>query len=59
MSTFLLRCGEGRAVKVSLVLDLLGIAAITAGAFLFSTIAGLVVLGFGLLAVSFLSERDS
>ena len=46
-------------MKVSTLLDVAGIAAITAGAFLFSLIAGLVVLGIGLLALSFLSERES
>ena len=44
--------------RISLALDVLGIASVAVGAFLFSTAAGFVVAGLGLLALSFLVERD-
>lgn len=44
--------------RFSFALDVCGVALIAAGAFLWSTVAGLVVSGVGLMALSFMSERD-
>ena len=44
--------------RVPFVLDVLGIVLVSAGAFMWSTVAGLVVSGLGCLGLSFLVERD-
>ena len=44
--------------RLTLGLDVLGIALVAVGAYLFSTAAGFVVAGLGLLALSFLVERE-
>ena len=45
--------------RLPFVLDVLGLITISAGAFLWSTVAGLVVSGLGCLGFSFLVERDA
>ena len=44
--------------RVPFVLDVLGIVLVSAGAFMWSTVAGLVAAGLGCLGLSFLVERD-
>ena len=44
--------------RLPFVLDVVGIVLISAGAWAFSSIAGLVVSGLGCLGLSFLVERD-
>lgn len=44
--------------RLPFVLDVLGIVLVAAGAFLWSTVAGLVAAGLGCLSLSFLVERD-
>jgi hypothetical protein len=44
--------------RVSLVLDVLGVALVAVGGFMFSTAAGFAIAGVGLLALSFLMERE-
>jgi len=44
--------------RLPFVLDVAGIVLVCAGAWAFSSIAGLVVSGLGCLGLSFLVERD-
>ena len=44
--------------RLPFVLDVLGIVLVSAGAFMWSTVAGLVAAGLGCLGLSFLVERD-
>lgn len=44
--------------RLPFVLDVVGIVLVSAGAWMFSSIAGLVVSGLGCLGLSFLVERD-
>jgi len=44
--------------RLPFVLDVVGIVLISAGAWMWSSIAGLVVTGLGCLGLSLLSERD-
>lgn len=44
--------------RLPFVLDVVGIVLIAAGAFMWSTVAGVVASGLGFLGLSFLVERD-
>ena len=44
--------------RLPFVLDVAGIVLVSAGAFMWSTVAGFVVAGLGLIGISWLSERD-
>lgn len=44
--------------RLPFVLDVTGLALVATGAFLWSTVAGFVVAGLGLIGISWLSERD-
>lgn len=51
--------GEGNPMpRTSFLLDVAGIVLISAGAFLWSTVAGFIVAGLGLIGISWLSERE-
>lgn len=51
--------GEGKRMpRTPFLLDAAGIVLIATGAFLWSTVAGFVVAGLGLIGISWLSERE-
>jgi len=45
--------------RLPFVLDVAGIVLVSVGAFLWSTVAGFIVAGLGLIGISWLSERDA